>query len=48
MEEIFHKIRKYFFYRRNFFQKVEILLLWKKFSANIQITTKKGGTLTTF
>ena len=30
MEEIFHKIWKYFFYRRNFLEKVEILLLWKK------------------
>jgi hypothetical protein len=34
MEEIFHKIRKYFFYRRNFLQKLEILLLWKKFSVD--------------
>ena len=48
IEEILSKTRKYFFYRRNFFQKVEILLLWKKFSENIRITTKKGGNLTTF
>ena len=47
IEEIFYKIRKYFLYRRNFFQKVEILLLWRKFSENIRITTKNGGNFTT-
>jgi len=30
IEEIYSKNMKYFFYRRNFIEKVEILLLWKK------------------
>jgi hypothetical protein len=31
MEEIYSKNMKYFFYRRNFIEKVKILLLWKKY-----------------
>ena len=31
IEEIYSKNMKYFFYRRNFIEKVKILLLWKKY-----------------
>ena len=37
MKEIFCKNKKYFFYRRNFFQKFGILLLWKKFEQAFEL-----------